>query len=82
MPKSEHSWTKYVTENRSCSPHMPPDQLVESLSNYFIEKITRIRNDLNEQVFDLPPELPELDPDEAAAAEWHRVPKFQSLPRS
>ena len=47
---------------------MPPDQLVESFSDYFIQKITRIRNDLNEQAFDLPPELPELYPEEPAAS--------------
>ena len=45
---------------------MPPDQLVAYFSDYFIQKITRVRSDLNKQAFDLPPELPELDPDEGA----------------
>ena len=49
-------------------PAMPPDQLVESFSDYIVQKTTRIRNDLNEQAFDLPPELPELDPDEASTS--------------
>ena len=47
---------------------MLPDQLVESFSDYFIQKITHIWSDVNEQAFDLPPELPELDPDEDATS--------------
>ena len=47
---------------------MPPDQLVESFNDYFIQKITRIRIDLNELAFDLPPELSERDPDKASTS--------------
>ena len=50
-------------------PNMP----TEYFNDCFIQKITRVRNDVNEQVFDLPPELQELDPDEDALASPHSI---------
>jgi len=35
---------------------------------YFVQKITRIRKDPDEQALPLPPDLPELDTEEAASS--------------
>ena len=49
-------------------PDLTPDQLVTSFNDYVIQKITRIRKDLDEQNIDLPLYQLELDPDEATTS--------------
>lgn len=49
-------------------PDLPPDHLVTNFNEYFVEKITKIRKNLEEQIVDLPSDQPELDPDEATTS--------------
>ena len=49
-------------------PDQQPAELVASFNDYFVQKITRIRKDLDEQALHLPPDPPELDTDEAPSS--------------
>ena len=51
-------------EKQSLLPDGSAEELVTSFNDYFVQKITRIRKDLNDQHRDIPIYLPELDPDE------------------
>ena len=55
---------KVCHKKQSLLPDGSAEELVTSFNDYFVQKITRIRKDLDDQHRDLPIDLPELDPDE------------------
>ena len=55
---------KVCHKKQSLVPDGSAEELVTSVNDYFVQKITRIRKDLDDQHRDLPIDLPELGPDE------------------
>ena len=55
---------KVCHKKQSLLPVGSAEELVTSFNDYFVQKITRIRKDLDDQHMDLPIDLPELDPGE------------------
>ena len=52
-------------KKKSLLPDGSAEDLVTHFNDYFVQKITRIRQDLDVQAKDLPVDLPELDPEES-----------------